>query len=197
MSKYSIFYPICLFVMALLFSSCANWYTAVSSKVTNYPQKPVDNLTILFTEYPGEIPNWSNESYNTAIKDKFNNLEFERFRNHLAEVSWDIFFPLATSDPRRIFEDHKEYSFDDLQKKLNESEVEFILLINMKINEPIRTSTRRIFQVYLIEMDTGEQVWSGYGYHNPGNIIRKNTAKRLLKGIKRDLIAEGLIGPKE
>lgn len=193
MLKNRVFFLISVCMMSLLFSSCNNWRRAVSSKIVHQPEKPIDNMMLVFTEYQGEISGWNEDTYDKAVKDKFNNLEYERFRNHLNDVGWDIFLPLVSHDFRKVFENHNEYTFNDFQEKTKAVEVDYVLLINMKINEPRGEVIRRIFQVYLIDTQTGTHIWSGYGYHNPGNIIRKGTAKRLLKGIKRDLVEERMI----
>lgn len=189
MPKFPFLYLVFLF---MLFSSCSNLRRSVSSKVIQQPDRAVDNLIILFTEYPDEIPRLDKVNYDKAMKNKFNNLEFQRFRNQMADESWDVFFPLATYDYRRIFEDHKEYTFEGFQEKLHGVDVDYIMLINMKVSEPIGNAMVRRFQVYLIDIQTGEHVWSSYGYSDPV-FWEKKAARRLLKSIKKSLASDGVI----
>lgn len=187
-----------MFTFCICFILCLNACTtlpnrAVSSKVLQQPEEAIDNMLILFTEYHDEISKLDEENYNRALKGKFNNLEYQRFRNHMADTAWDIFFPLATYDYRKLFDEHNEYTFVEFEERLQGEGVDYILLINLKVSEPVGEVIRRVFQVYLIDKNTGTQIWSGFGYHNPGNMIRKPTARRLLRNIKKDLASAGMI----
>jgi hypothetical protein len=188
-------YALCLglFLMVLFCASCTNFQRAISTQKLSAPEQPVDNFLILFVEYRDEIVRLDEEYYNKALKGKFNNLEHQRFRDHMADVAWDIYLPVRTFDYRNIFEGHKDYAFNDFQARLDQPNLNYILLINMKNNDNIGEELRRNFQVYLFDKNLGQPIWTGVGYHNPGKLIRTATARRLLNRIKKDLIVEGII----
>lgn len=184
---------ISFFLVLSVLVSCTNFQRAINTKKLNVPEKPVDNFLVLFVEYGDEITVLDEEHYNKALKGKFNNLEHQRFRDNMADVSWDIFSPTMAFDYRRIFDVHKEYSFEDFQKGLDQPNLEYVLLINMKNNDATGEVLRRNFQVFLFDKNQEELLWTGFGYYNPGNLNQKGTARRLLNRIKKDLIADGLI----
>lgn len=188
----SVFY-LSLFILTLFCTSCTNFQRAISTQKGAVSEKPVDNFLILFIEYKDEIPRLDEEHYNKALKGKFNNLEHQRFRDHLTDVAWDTFFPVMSFDYRNIFEIHQDYSFEEFKARLDQPNLEYVLLINMKNNDAIGDVLRRNFQVYLFDKSQQQPIWTGFGYNNPGNLIRKATARRLLNRIKKDLIAEGII----
>jgi len=188
----SVFY-FSLFILTLFCTSCTNFQRAISTQKGAVSEKPVDNFLILFIEHKDEIPRLDEEFYNKALKGKFNNLEHERFRNHLADVAWDTFFPVMSFDYRNIFEVHQDYTYEEFKTRLEQPNLEYILLVNMKNNDAIGDVLRRNFQVYLFDKNQGPPIWTGFGYNNPGNLIRKATARRLLNRIKKDLIAERII----
>lgn len=182
-----------LFLLILICSSCTNFQRAISVQKGIVPEKPVDNFLILFIEFKDEILRLDEEYYNLALKGKFNNLEHQRFRDHLADLAWDTFFPVMSFDYRNIFEVHQDYSYEEFKARLDQPNLEYVLLINMKNNDAIGDVLRRNFQVHLFDKDQAQAIWTGFGYHIPGNLIRKATARRLLNRIKKDLIAEGII----
>jgi hypothetical protein len=182
-----------LFLLILLYTSCTNFQRAISTQKGNVSEKRVDNFLVLFIEYKDEIPRLDEEFYNKALKGKFNNLEHERFRNHLADVAWDTFFPVMSFDYRNIFEVHQGYTYEEFKTRLEQPNLEYILLVNMKNNDAIGDVLRRNFQVYLFDKSQEQPVWTGFGYHNPGSLIRRATARRLLNRIKKDLVSEGII----
>lgn len=182
-----------LFLLVLICASCTNFQRAISAQKGIVSEKPVDNFLVLFIEYKDEILRLDEEYYNMALKGKFNNLEHQRFRDHLADLAWDTFFPVMSFDYRNIFEVHQDYSYEEFKARLDQPNLEYVLLINMKNNDAIGDVLRRNFQVHLFDKDHTQAIWTGFGYHIPGNLIRRTTARRLLNRIKKDLIAEGII----
>ena len=188
----SAFYLSTLLII-LFCTSCTNFQRAISTQKLNVSEKPADNFLLLFIEYKDEISRLDEEHYNRALKGKFNNLEHERFRAHLADLAWNTFFPVISFDYRNIFEMHQDYSYEEFKARLDQPNLEYVLLINMKNNDAIGDVLRRNFQVYLFDKSQEQPIWTGFGYNIPGNLIRKGYARQLLNRIKKDLIAEGII----
>lgn len=182
-----------LFLMVLFCASCTNFQRAISTQKLSTPEQPVDNFLILFVEYKDEIIRLDEEYYNKALKGKFNNLEHQRFRDHMADVAWDIYLPVRAFDYRIIFEGHRDYAFNDFQARLDQPNLNYVLLINMKNNDISGDVPIRNFQVYLFDKNQEQPIWTGFGYHTGRHLSIKANARRLLNRIKKDLIAEGII----
>lgn len=190
-SKVSFLFSFLIILSVLV--SCTNFQRAINTKKFDVPEKPVDNFMVLFVEYGDEIARLDEEHYNKALKGKFNNLEHQRFRDHMAELSWNIFSPTMAFDYRRVFEVHQDYSFEEFHKGLDQPNLEYVLLINMRNDDAIGEVRRMNFQVFLFDKNQENPLWTGFGYYNPGNLYQRSTARRLLNRIKKDLISDGLI----
>lgn len=143
-----------ILLLTILLGACTNFNRAINTKKFTVPDEPIDNFMVLFVEYGDEITRLDEDHYNKAIKGKFNNLEHQRFRDHIAEVSWNIFSPTMTFDFRKAFEVHQDYSFEEFQKGLDQPNLEYVLLINMKNNDAMGEVLRRNFQVFLFDKNS-------------------------------------------
>ncbi|PRY89013.1 hypothetical protein CLW00_103133 [Mongoliibacter ruber] len=179
--------------MLLVFNSCTNFNRAVHTKKSGDLEKPLEGFLILFVETDNEILQLDEEFYNKSIRGKFNNLEHRRFRDHLASATRYTFDAVKTFDSKDFFEVHQDYSFEEFNTVINDSDFQHLLIISMRNNMDRGEFSQQNFQVYLFDKGIEQPLWTGFGYYNQGNIIRRPAAQRLSNRIKRDLKSDGML----
>ncbi|MBW3470044.1 hypothetical protein [Arthrospiribacter ruber] len=182
-----------ILLMTIILSACTNFNRAVSTKVNTIPDSPVEGFLVLFVQSDTEILQLDEEFYNKSIRGKFNNLEHQRFRDFLASESWRAFNPVMAYDSKNFFEKHKDYSYEEFRSVLNQADFDHLLIVSMRNDQDRGELSIQNFQVYLFDKEISQPLWTGFGYYNQGNIVRRPAAQRLSNRIKRDLKADGML----
>lgn len=167
-------------IVSLLFVSCFTPRASYSKKVSE-PSKPIGNFLILYSVLHDDLLDLGEQNYNTYLNGKFNNLEDKGFRDNLVNK----FLELGSgTDYREIFEDFRAYDFSEFNNRLQDKEVEFILLVTQKSyvhNEELSDIIK--YQVYLFELGKEEPIWVSYGF---SNVFAGKLAKGILVKLKED-----------
>lgn len=183
-----------LFISTLIvFCACTNFKRAIQTQKNGELEKPLEGFIILFVESDNEILQLDEKYYNKSIRGNFNNLQHKRFRDHLAEVSWDTFSPVMTFDCKNFFETHQDYSYSEFRSVLDKGNFQHLLIISMRNNSDRGEFSQQNFQVYLFDKGSPQPIWTGFGYYNQGNINTRVVAQMLTNRIKRDLRADGML----
>lgn len=153
-----------------LFSGCA---TSKITAVVNEPAAaPYSKVVVLLIENDLDFYQLDPISYDKNIQPSFNNLDLIDFRNQLLKT----FARNLNSEGTELIKSNDLYpvntpvSFGDFTRKINESNAQAILLINLKAywepgnsgihrrKELTDTSPNALFTCYLIDTKSGKPV---------------------------------------
>lgn len=199
------------FVAFLLLNSCA---TSHMSAVTNVkPQHPYVNLMVLFVKNAPEIIHLDEATYNTHLKNKFNNLNDIKMRQQLEKAFAGSIETQATLVTRSS--DHfavgTEVGYQTFLAKLKETGAEGVIIVNNNArwirnnyttygansdvsftsNDPAPNAA---FLCYLIDLNSNKPVWMSQTDVNGTSLDNNNTlANSLARKVGNNLKNEGYI----
>jgi hypothetical protein len=208
-----VFKPIlCLMLclsMSLVFSGCATSKMTAVTKIK--PQRGYVNLMVVFVKSADEITNLTEASYNANIKNKFNNLDDIKLRQHLEKTFASNVGTYATlvNKSSDYFGVGEEYDYQTFLSKVKETGAEGIIFINSKSRwnsesystytvgrrSPTSFTTTDIapnasFLCYLIDLKTTKPVWMAQSnvfgttwdsYNSLNTSLAKDVGYKLMK----------------
>ncbi len=176
-----------LLLISILFVNCTPKATQVQR--FHNPEEPINSILFLYGNIEDDILQLDKASYEKSLKGKFNDLENKGFRINLYEHLFSMLNPTLVYNYNSMFEDFKSYSYEEFQQKLEEKEIDHVLLVTQKERIILEENVIRRYQVHLMETRTGKPLWVSYGFQS-GSL---NGPKSLARGIKKDLEGENLI----
>lgn len=199
------------FAVLLLLNSCA---TSHMSAVTNAkPQQPYVNLMVLFVKNAPEISHLDEATYNTHLKNKFNNLNDIKMRRQLEKA-----FANSISTPATLVNrssDHfavgSEIDYKTFLARLKETGAEGIIVVNnnarwIRNNYTTYGADSNIsftssdpapnaaFLCYLIDLNSNKPVWMSQTDVNGTSLDNNSTlGKSLARKVGNKLKNEGYV----
>jgi hypothetical protein len=194
---------------ALLMSSCATSRTTAVTKIK--PQKGYVNLMVVFIDKGPEIQELNETTYNSTIRNKFNNLTHIRLREQLEKTMARNVSTEATliSGASEYFPVNEDIDYNTFIKKIKDTGAEGILLVNRNARwnrqsyttysfdkesnisvTDTETAPNGSFLCYLFDLNNEAPVWVsqssvlGTTWDSPGTLnssLARNISRKLVK----------------